>query len=250
MPALYVESAHRSCCRSRAKPGQFSSMEGRAKWMAVYQELRAALMNGHADCLYALLTIYGNNTILNKPIGEDIVQKITKEYEEFDDSSKALETLLEFGVKFERFLKLLRPYDPWNEFGLPSNPAHDPILIGMKHDSEEIIAILRQKAGEGFTQQRSKDLHAKVLSYAVKEVDTVVVSRLVEAGTDKQELLRIIEAQRVAQTISDSDAQQLRSVVRTILSLGVQCKIVIWSKLSCLDDASKLNYPRKNVIEL
>ena len=157
------------------------------------------------------------------------------ECREFDDPVKALKSLLKFGASFVDILDI------------ESDPTLDPISIAMNHHSEEILAILLQKAGAGLSQQCCKELHEIVGIHAVKEVDIELVMTLVEAGTDKQELLSVIKAQRKARNIKKSNAEQLKSILRKKMSLQQYNRIAIWSSLSSLEDITKLRLPMKLV---
>ena len=221
-----------SCCRLCANPQQLNNIKAKQRWMTICMEIFQAIVKGHSDCLHVLLTLHGDYSILRGPAGQTILQRaLGMGCEEFDDCAKALKTMLKFGAGFDYVL------------ALEVTPTFDPISIAMSHHNEEILAILLQKAGAGLSQQDSKNFHIRVVQSAIRTVNIGVFTKLVEAGTDKQELLRTI-AEKVK---NQSDAQQLRSILQQPMSLEGQSRIAVWSSLSSLEDVTKLRLPMQTV---
>ena len=243
------------CCTFLNNPElikQLKETEGKARWRETYMYVTHAVNWQHVDCVGELLNLNGDFNFLSGAMGKAMATAAVKCEYAIDKLVPLLIHFLRYGIDVTDF-NMCKPckivcnsqYNP-PRIELPISP----LLKIMNLPSPVTSAILLQKPYAGMSPETSSQLHRQVVCKAVDAANEELVSRLLEAGTNKQMLLTEIYSQIATnRKFQVAKAQKLKETVakKKLLPLTSMSRLKLWSLMSHLKDILKLELPHSEL---
>ena len=243
--------ASRGCCTILQNPEAITEKKGKARTRIIYMNLLGAKAVGHYDCFEAILAVNGNINYFCGAQGE-IFRKGIKEVRgcsctNFDHprypESKLFRILVKYGLDVSDLIEEMTAFYINNASTIKENNFELDIINIMNDHAAGSLAVLLQKGYASLSQDSSRRVHRRVVSQAVKTADEELVNRLVDAGTNKQELLAQIQFHKDNQCLTKVQAQRLTHIANKTLSLKEKARLTVWSSMSQLKDVMNLPGP-------
>ena len=241
----------KSCCLILQNPEKITEKQGKARARFIHMHLLGARQVDHYDCFEAILALNGDINYFSDVKGKKFRQDIKEVLDDYDGvlsknhpkcpDSDLFKILVKYGLNVSDLIEDMMEFYV-NESSDQTEYSPNPIDIMNDHATGS-LAILLQKEYASLSQDSSRRVHRKVVYQAVKKADEKLVNRLVDAGTNKQELLAQIQYHKDNQNLTEVQAQRLTKIANKTLSLKEKARLTVWSSMPQLKDVMNLPGP-------
>ena len=194
---IHLTMESKCCCCILQNPEELTGKKGKARTRFIHMHLLGAKAVGHYDCFEAILALNGDinyfsgvkGKIFRQGIKEvrDCNGELCTNHPKYPDS-ELFKLLVDYGLDVSDLFEDITEFYASNPSPRSKHFYLNPINIMTDHAAGS-LAILLQKEYGSLSQDSSRRAHRGVVSQAVKKADEELVNRLVDAGTNKQELL-------------------------------------------------------------